>query len=91
MPNKCKNGWKNIFNIFSCLNKKYKIRIKKKNAKMTNISHNGPGGCKMEKRGVNSKLTQAQPKPTFFNLQLLFQKKRARFLVQLPSPDSLIL
>ena len=42
---KCKKCEKNIFNVFSCLNKNIESKSKGKNKKMTNISCNGPGGC----------------------------------------------
>ena len=81
---------KNIFGIFYVLSKKYKIRIKKENAKMSNISHNGQGGCEWKKRGAKSKLTQAQPKSTLSSTSSNLLKKNTRFPCFIQTPDSLI-
>ena len=46
---KCKNGWKNVFNIFYILAKKNKSETKRKSQKMIKINTMGQGGASVEK------------------------------------------
>ena len=68
---------------------KYKIRIKKKKSKMTNISHNGPGGCMWKNVVQTEKTSQAQPKGLVFNLQPCLNDKTRAPLAPKLTPDSL--
>ena len=66
----------NYFWHFLYLSKKYKVRIKNKNIKMTNIQSNGPGGCKLNRGVLEARMTQAQPKPSS-STSRLFENTRA--------------
>ena len=59
---KCKKCEKNIFNVFSCLDKNIKSKSKGKKSKMTNISQNGPGGCMCKKMVQIEKRNKPSPK-----------------------------
>ena len=57
---------------------------------MTNISCNGPGGCKWKMSGANRKKNQAQPKRLCLQPLAIFKQENARFALSLLSPDSLL-